>query len=402
MKIAQWLGFNLLVAGLLLGGCASRGGVKGEYISISEGLPSGQQWKCNPAFGDVNGDGLLDLAAVPRKAEGARVWVYREGQAWSEASQGMPKNISCGGGADFQDIDRDGRLDLAIANHCGGLSVYRGDGEGKWTPSSGGLPPMHADDLALADFNGDGKQDLAACSSEDEGIRVFLGNGKGEWQEARYPDLPTSDDCRELAVGDFNRDGVPDLAATMTERPLVWLSVGREAWKESSSGLPDTTGDGGQYQGIAGGDVNQDGHLDLALGRTTQGPEVYLGDGEGHWRPALSGLSALESAWGVGFGDMDKDGHVDLVVSGAKDYDEEGNIYGIFLFLGDGKGNWKLQPESGLPERGLTQSWGVTLADIDGDDMPEIGGCFGQEAQPLFNVQGGGGPEVWKFKKPGQ
>jgi hypothetical protein len=347
------------------------------YTSISEGLPTKGQWKCNPALGDINGDGFLDLAAIPRKGRGARVWVNQQNLSWKEASEGLLKLDSCGGGVDFGDINNDGSLDLVVGDHCKGIFVYTGDGKGKWTLVSKGLTKKGVDDVALGDSDGDGNLDLFACSSTNKGISMFSGDGKGNWSEVSDSGFPKKGICQELALGDFNRDGIIDLAATMTEKPRVWISVGPGKWKDSSHDLPDLPW-GGQYWGAAVGDVNADGHLDLALAkRLPNGPEVYLGDGAGNWRPALKGLSVVQSAWGIVLGDVDGDGHLDLVTSGKKDIEDIGNAYGVFIFRGDGKGNWKFVDNSGLPQEGLFHSWGLALSDLDNDGSLEIGGCFG-------------------------
>ncbi len=378
----------LLITSIVLLGCA--GVPKEMYIPYSEGLPEGQQWKCNPAFGDVNRDGLLDLAAIARKGNGAHVWINQGDGTWSEASDGLLLQSSCGGGSDFGDINNDGILDLAIGDHCKGLYVYKGDGTGKWISASRGLPKFQADDVALGDFNRDGNLDLVACSSNDKGIRVFMGNGKGDWNEASSSGLPASDDCHEITLGDFNHDSYLDIAATMINQPRAWLSTGKGTWKESSYGFPKQPW-GGQYWGIASGDVNNDGHLDIALGRIVKGPEIYLGDGKGVWRPALNGLSAVQSGWGVTLGDIDKDGRIDLLVSGKKSLKEHGNTHGVFFFKGDGKGNWKFIADSGLPQKGMFQSWGLTLADLDNDGNLEIAGCFGTGSSrpPPFLIESG-------------
>ena len=146
-----------------------------RFASISEGLPNAEQWKCNPAFGDVNGDGFMDIAAISRKGNGARVWINRGAQSWEDASAGLYRDGSCGGGVDFADINKDGYLDLAVADHCRGLFVYTGNGQGSWAlVSKGKFPDMPANDLVLDDFNGDDHVDICACSSADSGIRLFL------------------------------------------------------------------------------------------------------------------------------------------------------------------------------------------------------------------------------------
>ncbi len=359
---------------LIMTGCNS---VKMQKFSpYSEGLPSGHQWKCNPEFGDVNNDGLLDLAAIPRKGKGVRVWINSGKGSWEESSTGLIRQFSCGGGVAFGDIDSDGFLDLAVGDHCQGVFVYKGDGNGGWSNSSEGLPYFLADDVALDDFNGDGNLDLVACSASDQGISLYTGNGNGSWHKASSTGLPESDDCHELALGDYNHDGIPDIAATMVENPRVWISNAEGSWTESSSGLPQTSW-GGQFWGIASGDVNNDGHSDLALGRTVKGPEVYLGDGKGKWTPALEGLSPVKSAWGVALGDINGDKLTDLIVSGKKELEDKGDVSGIFYFQGDGSGRWNHIDNSGLPQSGMPQSWGVAIADLENDGTSEICGCFG-------------------------
>ncbi len=364
-----------IMISLLASGCATA--PRQQFLLYSEGLPSGLQWKCNPGFSDINGDGLLDMAAVPRKGDGAEVWINGGGGTWIPASAGLLKQNSCGGGVDFGDVNGDGRMDLVVGDHCQGIFVYAGDGAGNWTLVSEVQPKFQADDVALADFNQDGHLDLLGCSSADLGIRMFLGDGAGHWRYEASSGLPTVDDCHEIALGDYNEDGVIDIAATMIERPMVWVSDGQGRWQASIDGIPQPP-TGGEYWGVASGDVNQDGHLDLAFGRILRGPEVFLGDGRGSWRPAHDGLSAVVgSAWGVGLGDIDRDGHLDLLVSGKRSLQELGDAYGLFFFRGDGRGGWHLAEESGLPVGAEPQSWGVSLADLEGDGPLEIGCCFG-------------------------
>jgi hypothetical protein len=164
------------------------------------------------------------------------------------------------------------------------------------------------------------------------------------------------------------------------------------------------------------GDVNDDGHLDLALARIVGSPEVYLGDGKGQWRSSSNGLTAIQSTWGISLGDLDGDGHIDLIATGKKKKEDRGNAYGVFLFRGYGDGNWKYIADSGLPHDGLYQAWGLALADIDGNGTLEIGGCFGIgfSAKPPSFMQSiekeeetskgrewgpGGSIRVWKMER---
>jgi hypothetical protein len=117
--------------------------------------------------------------------------------------------------------------------------------------------------------------------------------------------------------------------------------------------------------------------MDLAVSRIDKGTQVYTGDGKGNWLPALSGLSDVQSAIGAALGDMDSDGNTDLLVSGKKILEDYESGYGIFLFYGDGAGHWKLATHTGLPQKGLNLTWGIRLADTNGDGSPEIAYCFG-------------------------
>lgn len=368
--------FSSILAFLVLFGCATS--PKNAFVSISDGLPTTGQWKCTPVFGDVNGDGLLDLTAIVRKGNGARVWLNQGDGTWKDASEGLSIPFSCGGGIDLGDINHDGYVDLVVGDHCKGLFVYAGNGKGQWKLMENDLPPMKTNDLQLADFNLDGNLDICACSATDEGVHVFLGDGNGGWQKAPNTGLPTTDSCNQLALGDFNNDGLPDISATMiANNPRVWINGGEGPWQDRSEGLPNPP-IGGQYWGVAVADVNGDGNLDLALSRIDQGPGVYLGDGKaGTWQPALTGLSDVQSGMGVAFKDLNGDGHTDLLVSGKKSLEDYQSGYGVFLFHGDGAGHWTLAADTGFPEKGLNLTWGIASADTDGDGTPEVAACFG-------------------------
>src|SRR3954471_9095530 len=99
-----------------------------KYALAAQALPQDGIWKSTPVFADVNEDGFLDLAAHPRLGAGAHVWLGDGKGTWREASEGLALSFSCGGGVAFGDIDKDGHLDLAVADHCAGVFIYLGDG----------------------------------------------------------------------------------------------------------------------------------------------------------------------------------------------------------------------------------------------------------------------------------
>lgn len=361
------------------------------YVEASQGLPTTRIWKSQIAFGDVNGDGLPDLGAVSRLADGPWIWVSDGNGNWSEFANGLPREPFCGGGMDFADFNNDGKMDLALADHCKGVYAYLGDGEGNWKSASSGLPTIGAEDVAVGDFDHDGCVDLVSIAQGEEGVRAFRGDCTGVWRESS-DGLALTDWGNAIALADINGDGHLDVAAAYAAGPRVWVGDGKGAWTEASVGLPAPE-ILGLYWGIAVGDVNGDGRLDLASGSqmppqptgcgspgaavcTGGGVEVFVQQADGSWQASNEGLQPL-NALGVAFGDLNNDGHTDLVVTGKAHLTEIGGVYGVFPYLGDGSGKWKLHDQSGLPNDGRERTWGVGLADVNKDGVLDIGVAFG-------------------------
>ncbi|MBI3786534.1 MAG: VCBS repeat-containing protein [Deltaproteobacteria bacterium] len=478
----------LLVAGLSFAGCAASSGTKAgsqgpivsvtnapQYTPARDGLPKGKIWKSQIAFGDIDGDGFPDLGTVSRLADGPWIWRNDGHGHWTSASEGLPREPFCGGGMDFGDVNRDGKMDVAIADHCKGVFVYSGDGNGKWTSASAGLPTIGCEDIALGDFNGDGCLDVATVAASEEGVRAFLGNCKGVWRESSSG-LANNEWGNSVAVADMNKDGKLDIIAAYSAGPRVWLGDGKGGWKEASEGLPAPEVHG-LYWGIAVGDVNGDGLLDIAATDQSRGAEIFLQTADGKYvqtstrqcadgvnsgaycgvdsdcagatcstsvckgvcsagtvgRPCLtdsecnevgsnglttkSGICSMGpkvgtactsggpadqcapgacaavsnghgippmNALGVTFGDLNNDGKLDLVVAGKTNMEEIGGVYGVFAMLGDGKGNFTLLKNVGLPDGGWERTWGAGVADVDRDGVLDIAVAFGDVLPPAW------------------
>lgn len=375
-----------------------------RFVESSSGLPTDGEWRSHPALGDVNGDGHLDLAALPRKTRGPRVFLNDGKAGWKEASTGILLNEPpCGVGAAFADVNGDGKLDLGVANHCRGVTVFHGDGGRLWRLGANGryLDRVAYEDLAFGDLDADGRPEMVAVGAFEGGIEVFTGDGNGGWKPARKlgKGLPERGSGHQVELADLNGDGLLDVVASYRNQltglpgelsPFVWMRKPDGEFQAASEGLPTDSNLGVQYWGVAVGDVNGDGHPDLAMGGSGSPDEgvlplaAHLGDGQGHWRLATEGLPQpsprLEFA-GVELSDFDADGRLDLAAVDVWDG-------AIRLWMGDGTGRWAECPDTGLPAgRPLTPGWGLSSGDLNGDGKPDLAAGFGR--------LGAGSLEVW-------
>ncbi len=367
-----------------------------RYSKAANGLPTKNIWKSQVEFGDINGDGFADLAAVSRLADGPWAWLSDGQGNWTAAGEGLPREQFCGGGVDFADVNNDGKLDLAIADHCKGVFVFLGDGQGNWRTASSGLPTIGSEDVALGDFNNDGCSDLASVAAQEEGVRAFLGNCEGVWKETSEG-LSIDEWGNGVEFADFNNDGNLDIAAAYSAGPRVWLGDGKGGWTESSLGLP-APDIHGLYWGIASGDLNGDGRLDLAAGSQMPpqpngcgeagapacvggGLEIFLQKEDGSFEFSTQGVQAM-NALGVAIGDLNNDGNPDVVAVGKSALRQIGGVYGVHVYLGDGTGKWTLLEDSGLPLTGRMRSWGVAIGDANNDGVQDLAVAFGDVVHP--------------------
>src|SRR5262249_44378575 len=159
----------------------------------------------------------------------------------------------------------DNRPDLAVANfYSGTVTILRGRGDGTFESRgnyvASGVSRIGTVSLAVADFDGDRKQDLAVVSRGDVAY-VLLGNGDATFQPAQV--FPAGPGASAVVVGDFNRDGVPDLAVANEDANSVTVLLGLGDGTFRSIPNFRLTGLGPSF--IVTGDFNRDGAADLAV-----------------------------------------------------------------------------------------------------------------------------------------
>src|SRR6266508_42722 len=190
------------------------------------------------------------------------------------------------GSVEIADLNSDGRPDIIVANEqSNNVTILLGDGKGGFTQAKGSpFPAGHAlSDIAIGDFNRDGKLDLAFANHEEKYLTVLLGDGRGGFMPA--PNSPFSVEVRPhthgVATGDLNGDGNLDLVTDSWGKDQVAVLFGNGKGSFNTSG---TFLDVGKmpYQRVRVGDVNGDGKSDI-ITTNLEGDNVtiLLGDSKG-------------------------------------------------------------------------------------------------------------------------
>ncbi|PYL75597.1 MAG: VCBS repeat-containing protein [Verrucomicrobia bacterium] len=229
--------------------------------------------------------------------------------------------------------------------------------------------------IAKGDFNGDGNIDLVLPGCGDPNctttgsVYVLLGKGNGQFTRGgRFVAAPGTD-AIALSTGDFNRDGTPDLvvinnAINRFGTVSVLLGDGNGGF------LPPVSYRVGGAVPIwsAVADFNRDGNPDLAISvTTTDSVAVLLGNGDGTFQPAVN-YTVGGGPQGIATGDVNGDGFPDIVSADECGDDPACRDGTVSVLLGNGDGTF--QPRLVFAEGIFPLS--VAIADFNGDHRPDL------------------------------
>jgi hypothetical protein len=294
-----------------------------------------------------------------------------------------------------EDLNRDATLDLAVANTLGNdVTVLLGDGRGGFRPAAGS--PFAAgkspNDIGAGDFDGNGALDLAFANHDAAYVTLLLGDGKGGFRPA--PGSPFGVQSKPhphgVAVGDFNGDGKLDLAVESWGIDSVEVLLGDGKGGLARPGALFAVGRM-PYQRLRAADLDGDGRADLVT-TNFEGASVsvLLADGKGGFRVTPgSPFPAGNSPFAVAIGDLDGDRHLDLAVANYSGQEADFSRDGVQVLLGDGKGGFNRLAGSPFPARSPVR---IALGDLDSDGRPEIAtpNSSGSDVTILRRAESGG------------
>jgi hypothetical protein len=335
------------------------------------------------AIADINGDGRADVLISTgysfNAARDFKLLVYaRQADGTLAAPQWLDTQASytCRASSlQVADLDGDGLLEVVLGTGCG-IEIFHQDGSGRLV-SAQFIATALSNKLQVADMDGDGRPDLVGAGRRRSGRpppgpTSWSGDSVGVWRQTadhgfvlQATPAASYSGWSDLAVGDLNGDGRPDIVVSSWNSPLAIVMQ----LPDGSFAAPQlfTPALGASVNGVAVGDVNGDGRADLVMVYGGNAPASKLGlryqQADGSLGP-LQAFDSKDSPTQLALADINGDGRLDVLVG----HWGWGSL-GAYLQAADGT----LLAETLYPgPYGNTNAASIAVGDTNGDGRPDV------------------------------
>jgi len=324
-------------------------------------------------LGDLNGDGALDIV-TGNYEQPNRVYLNDGSGNFPAGGEQLPglanrltRSIAVG------DLNGDDALDIVVGDDGQQNVIYFNDGNGNFPTFN--VQPFGPGDsttwsVAPGDFNADGALDIVV-GNDQEYNTIYFNDATGNFLDANSLVISAfSPSTRSLAVGDISGDGVLDIITGSNELNSIEIGT-RTSGIVPYTTIPGSSFSGNDYTaGVALGDLNEDGAVDIVAGGNRQGA-IFFNTEPGRY----DNVPALESSqWGRPVGDLDGDGYLDMIGWDAA-------VRRIAVYLNNRQGNFRDEDKRLY---GPMQSWvdATAVGDLNGDAALDI--VIGSSDSPNF------------------